>query len=73
MTLDLVTGRQPVDPEFREKDLVAWICKSLHEEGIDQVLHPNPDSGSFEEQLRWVLVGNRPSMERVVEMLHQEE
>ncbi|XP_057498333.1 receptor-like protein kinase HSL1 [Actinidia eriantha] len=76
--LELVTGRLPVDPEFGEKDLVKWVCTTLDQKGLDDVLDPKLDS-CFKDELRKVLnIGllctnplpiNRPSMRSVVKML----
>lgn len=78
--LELVTGRLPVDPEFGEKDLVKWVCTSLDQKGIDHVIDPKLDSCFKEEICKVLNVGlictsplpiNRPSIRRVVKMLHE--
>ncbi|KAA8526338.1 hypothetical protein F0562_008459 [Nyssa sinensis] len=79
--LELVTGRRPIDPEFGEKDLVAWVCTSLDQKGVDNVLDPNLEYSTFKEQIcRLLDIGllcisplpiNRPSMRRVVKMLQE--
>ncbi|XP_073312958.1 uncharacterized protein [Primulina huaijiensis] len=78
--LELVTGRRPIDREFGEKDLPAWICAILDRKGVEHVLDPNLDS-RFKEHICKVLdIGllcirslpnNRPSMRRVVNMLQE--
>ncbi|KAL8228704.1 hypothetical protein R6Q57_013604 [Mikania cordata] len=78
--LELVTGKRPVEPEFGEKDLVKWVCPALDQKGLDAVLDPKLDS-SFKDDICKVLnVGllctsplpiNRPSMRKVVKMLHE--
>ncbi|KAI4312217.1 hypothetical protein MLD38_037054 [Melastoma candidum] len=77
--LELVTGRQPVDPEFGEKDLVKWVCVTLNQKGgVDGVIDPKLDSCFKEEICRVLNIGlqctsplpiNRPSMRRVVKSL----
>ncbi|XP_071714800.1 uncharacterized protein [Rutidosis leptorrhynchoides] len=78
--LELVTGKLPVDPEFGEKDLVKWVCTSLDQKGLDDVLDPKLDSCFKEEICKVLNVGllctsplpiNRPSMRRVVKMLQE--
>lgn len=78
--LELVTGRLPVDPEFGEKDLVKWVCTSLDQKGVDHVIDPKLDSCFKEEICKVLNVGlictsplpiNRPSIRRVVKMLHE--
>lgn len=78
--LELVTGRLPVDPEFGEKDLVKWVCTTLDQKGIDHVIDPKLDSCFKEEICKVLNVGlictsplpiNRPSIRRVVKMLHE--
>ncbi|KAH7861479.1 hypothetical protein Vadar_026708 [Vaccinium darrowii] len=80
--LELVTGKQPVDPEFGEKDLVTWVCSSLNQKGIDHVLDSTLDSASKEQICDVLDIGllcvsslpiNRPSMRRVVKMLQEAE
>ncbi|KAA8524320.1 hypothetical protein F0562_010743 [Nyssa sinensis] len=78
--LELVTGRRPIDPDFGEQDLVAWVCTSLDQKGVDHVLDANLES-TFKEQIcRALNIGllcisphpaNRPSMRRVVKMLQE--
>lgn len=76
--LELVTGRSPTDPDFREKDLATWVCSTLYKKGIDHVLDPSLNSESKEHICRVLDIGllctstfpiNRPSMRRVVKML----
>ena len=79
--LELLSGRRAIDPEFGEKDLVTWVRSSLHWKGIDYVLDPSLDLVVFKEQIYRVLdIGllcvrqlpaDRPSMRRVVKMLHE--
>ncbi|XP_075513707.1 receptor-like protein kinase HSL1 [Primulina tabacum] len=78
--LELVTGKLPIDPAFGEKDLVKWVCTTLHQKGGDQVLDPKIDSCFKDEICRVLNIGllctsplpiNRPSMRRVVKMLQE--
>ncbi|KAJ8764622.1 hypothetical protein K2173_006704 [Erythroxylum novogranatense] len=78
--LELVTGRQPVDPEFGEKDLVNWVCTTVDQKGADSVIDPKLDSVHKDEISRVLNVGlqctvslpvSRPSMRRVVKMLQE--
>ncbi|KAF6155897.1 hypothetical protein GIB67_039228 [Kingdonia uniflora] len=78
--LELVTGRLPIDPEFGEKDLVKWVCTTIDQKGLDQVIDSNLDSCFKEEISRVLNIGllctsdlpiNRPSMRRVVQMLQE--
>ncbi|KAJ7947025.1 Receptor-like protein kinase [Quillaja saponaria] len=78
--LELVTGKLPVDPEFGEKDLVKWVCTTLDQKGIDDVLDPKLESCFKEEICKVLNIGllctsplpiNRPSMRRVVKMLQE--
>lgn len=78
--LELITGRLPVDPEFGEKDLVKWVCTTLDQKGVDHVLDPKLDSCFKEEMCKVLNIGllctsplpiNRPSMRRVVTLLHE--
>lgn len=78
--LELVTGRLPVDPEFGEKDLVKWVCTTLDQKGIDDVLDSKLDSCFKEEICKVLNIGllctsplpiNRPSMRRVVKLLQE--
>lgn len=78
--LELITGRLPVDPEFGEKDLVKWVCTTLDQKGVDLVLDPKLDSCFKEEMCKVLNIGllctsplpiNRPSMRRVVTLLHE--
>ena len=75
--LELLTGRLPVDPEFGG-DLVKWVCTTLDQKEVDQVLDPKLDSCFKEEICKVLNIGilctsplpiNRPSMRRVVKML----
>lgn len=74
----MVTGKQPVDPEYGEKDLVKWVCATIEQKGVDHVLDPNLDPCFKEEICKVLNIGllctsslpiNRPSMRRVVKML----
>ncbi|KAL3848823.1 hypothetical protein ACJIZ3_010705 [Penstemon smallii] len=77
---ELVTGKPPIDPEFGDKDLAAWVRTTLDKNGIDHVLDPRLES-KFKEYIIKVLdIGllctsaipiNRPSMRRVVKMLRE--
>ncbi|THG22659.1 receptor-like protein kinase HSL1 [Camellia sinensis] len=78
--LELVTGRLPVDPEFGEKDMIKWVCTTLDQKDVDHVLDPKLDSCFKEEMSNVLNIGlictsplpiNRPSMRRVVNMLHE--
>ncbi|CAM8905832.1 unnamed protein product [Rhodiola kirilowii] len=78
--LELVTGKRPVEPEFGEKDLVKWVCTTLDQKGLDQVIDPKLHS-CFNQEVSQVLnIGllctnplpiNRPSMRRVVKLLQE--
>ena len=80
--LELVTGRQPIDPEFGENiDLVKWVYNKIEKKnGLHEMLDPTL-ADCFKEEMTMVLkVGllstnamptNRPSMRRVVEMLQE--
>ena len=80
--MELVTGRQPTDPEFGEsKDLVKWVCNKIEKNnGLHEVLDPKLVD-CFKEEMAMVLkVGilytstlpiNRPSMRGVVHMLQE--
>ncbi|KAM1033119.1 hypothetical protein TB2_036151 [Malus domestica] len=78
--LELVTGRLPVDPEFGEKDLVKWVCTTLDQKGVDNVVDPKLESCYKEEVCKVLNIGllctsplpiNRPSMRRVVKLLQE--
>lgn len=79
--LELVTGKQPIDQEYGEKDLVKWVSSKLNEEELDQVIDQTLDYSKYEEEINKVLkLGilctsslpiNRPSMRSVVKMLHE--
>ncbi|CAK8536378.1 unnamed protein product [Lathyrus sativus] len=79
--LELVTGKQPIDPEYGEKDLVKWVSSKLNEEELDQVIDPTLDYSKYKEEINKVLkLGilctsslpiNRPSMRSVVKMLQE--
>ncbi|PIN15617.1 Serine/threonine protein kinase [Handroanthus impetiginosus] len=78
--LELVTGKLPVDPEFGEKDLVKWVCATLDQKGIDNVIDPKLDSCFKDEICRVLNIGllctsplpiNRPSMRRIVHMMQE--
>eukprot|EP01018_Ginkgo_biloba_P002119 Gb_02803 [translate_table: standard] len=80
--LELVTGKQPVDPEFEEnKDLVKWVCYTIEKkDGLKEVLDSRV-ADCFKEEMALVLKVailctstlpiNRPSMRRVLELLHE--
>ncbi|KAG7019599.1 Receptor-like protein kinase HSL1 [Cucurbita argyrosperma subsp. argyrosperma] len=78
--LELITGRLPIDPVFGEKDLVKWVCFTLDQDGIDEVINPKLDKCFKEEICRVLNIGllctsplpiNRPSMRKVVKMLEE--
>ncbi|KAL0399804.1 UNVERIFIED_CONTAM: Receptor-like protein kinase HSL1 [Sesamum radiatum] len=78
--LELVTGKSPIDPEFREKGLATWVCTTLDRKGVDHVLDPELDSRFKEHACKVLDIGllctsslpiNRPSMRRVVNMLQE--
>jgi serine/threonine protein kinase len=78
--LELVTGKQPIDQEYGEKDLVKWVSSKLNEEGHDQVIDATLDSKYKEEISKVLSLGilctsslpiNRPSMRSVVKMLQE--
>ncbi|KAD3068754.1 hypothetical protein R6Q59_017221 [Mikania micrantha] len=78
--LELVTGKQPIDPEYGEKDLVKWVYTTLDQKGLDAVFDPKLDSCFKEEICKVLNIGllctsplpiNRPSMRRVVKMLQE--
>ncbi|GKU96343.1 hypothetical protein SLEP1_g9592 [Rubroshorea leprosula] len=78
--LELVTGRPPNDPEFGEKDLVKWICTTMDQKGVEQVIDPKLSSSCKEEICRFLDIGllctnalpiNRPSMRKVVKLLQE--
>ncbi|KAH9301085.1 hypothetical protein KI387_012668 [Taxus chinensis] len=78
--LELVTGKQPVDPGFEEnRDLVKWVCNKIEwQDGWYGVLDSRI-SDCFKEEMILVLQvallcttslpSNRPSMRKVLEML----
>ncbi|KAL8151156.1 hypothetical protein V2J09_020964 [Rumex salicifolius] len=78
--LELVTGKLPVDPGYGDKDLVKWVCTTLDQKGVDDILDPKLDSCFKEEMCKVLNIGlvctsplpiNRPSMRRVVKMLQE--
>ncbi|XP_047938628.1 receptor-like protein kinase 5 [Salvia hispanica] len=79
--LELVTGRPPIDPEFGEKDLAAWLRSTLESHGTSDVVDPKLGLEKFEEHVGRLLdIGllctsnlpnTRPSMRRVVNMLQE--
>lgn len=79
--LELVTGKQAIDQEYGEKDLVKWVSSKLNEEELDQVIDPTLDYSKYKEEINKVLkLGilctnslpiNRPSMRSVVKMLQE--
>lgn len=78
--LELITGRQPVDPEFGEKDLARWVRSRLDQKGIAHILDPNLDTSSKDHIIRVFQISllctnplpiNRPSMRGVVKMLQE--
>lgn len=78
--LELITGRQPVDPEFGEKDLARWVRSMLDQKGIAHILDPNLDTLCKDHIIRVFQISllctnplpiNRPSMRGVVKMLQE--
>ncbi|KAK3000123.1 hypothetical protein RJ639_024686 [Escallonia herrerae] len=78
--LELVTGRRPIDQDFGEKGLAAWVSTTLESKGREQVLDPHLDSTYREQIFRVLDIGllcisplpiNRPSMRRVVKLLQE--
>lgn len=78
--LELITGRQPVDPEFGEKDLARWVRSRLDQKGIARILDPNLDISYKDHIIRVFQISllctsplpiNRPSMRGVVKMLQE--
>lgn len=78
--LELVTGRLPVDPEFGEKDLAKWVCTTLDQKEVDNIIDPKLDASYKEEICKVLKIGlqctsslpiNRPSMRKVVKMLQE--
>ncbi|CAH8317977.1 unnamed protein product [Eruca vesicaria subsp. sativa] len=78
--LELVTGKQPTDPELGDKDMVKWVCTTLDQCGLESVIDPTLDLGFKEEISKVIHIGllctsplplNRPSMRKVVIMLQE--
>jgi serine/threonine protein kinase len=80
--LELVTGKSPTAPEMGEKDLVAWVCGNIGQNGAESVLDQKLVD-QFKNEMRKVLnIGllcvnkvpnNRPPMRSVVKMLLEVE
>lgn len=78
--LELVTGKEPVDPSYGEGiNIVKWVSRMVEKEnGLQEVLDLNI-SEHYEDSMQHVLQiallctislpGNRPTMRHVVEML----
>ncbi|XP_047051338.1 receptor-like protein kinase HSL1 [Lolium rigidum] len=76
--LELVTGKSPMAPEIGEKDLVAWVCDNIDQNGAESVLDQKIVD-QFKNEMRRVLnIGllcvnkspnNRPPMRSVVKLL----
>ncbi|KAM0828702.1 hypothetical protein ACQ4PT_067368 [Festuca glaucescens] len=76
--LELVTGKSPMAPEIGEKDLVAWVCDNIDQNGAESVLDQKLVD-QFKNEMRKVLnIGllcvnkspnNRPPMRSVVKLL----
>jgi len=82
--LELVTGKQPVIPDFEEsKDLVKWVRTRIEKQNdeLQDVLDSRVIVDCFREEMAAVLKVallctsalpiNRPSMRRVLELLHE--
>lgn len=78
--LELVTGKQPTDPELGDKDMAKWVCTTLDHDGLEPVIDPKLDLGFKEEISKVIHIGllctsplplNRPSMRKVVIMLQE--
>ncbi|MED6137317.1 hypothetical protein PIB30_063871 [Stylosanthes scabra] len=78
--LELVSGRAPLDPAYGEKDLVKWVSSTLEQSGEDEVIDPTMDVKYKGEIIKVLSIGllctnplpiNRPSMRKVVKMLHE--
>ncbi|CAN8326283.1 unnamed protein product [Cochlearia groenlandica] len=78
--LELVTGKQPTDPELGDKDMAKWVCTTLDQRGLEPVIDPKLDLGFKEEISKVIHIGllctsplplNRPSMRKVVIMLQE--
>lgn len=78
--LELVTGKEPTDPELGDKDMVKWVCTTLDQCGLETVIDPKLDLGFEEEISKVIHIGllctsplplNRPSMRKVVIMLQE--
>lgn len=76
--LELVTGRVPVDPELGEKDLAKWVCFTMEQKGVDNVIDQRLNLCFKEEICKVLYIGllctaslpiSRPSMRTVVKML----
>uniref|UniRef100_A0A0C9QPB6 non-specific serine/threonine protein kinase n=1 Tax=Wollemia nobilis TaxID=56998 RepID=A0A0C9QPB6_9CONI len=80
--LELLTGKQPVDPDFEEnKDLVKWVRSGIEQEDGLQTVLDSRILDCFKEEMLLVLKVallctsslpvNRPSMRKVLEMLSE--
>lgn len=78
--LELVTGKQPTDPELGDKDMAKWVCTTLDKCGLEPVIDPKLDLKFKEEISKVIHIGllctsplplNRPSMRKVVIMLQE--
>lgn len=77
--LELLTGRNPADPQFGEgKDIVYWVSSHLYRQKAEEVLHPQVRESSAEDMTKVLRVAIlcttklpslRPSMREVVNML----
>ncbi|XP_062197444.1 receptor protein-tyrosine kinase CEPR2-like [Phragmites australis] len=78
--LELVTGRNPIDPRFGEdKDIVFWLSSKLASESLDDVLDPRVALSARDDMLKVLkiavlctakLPAGRPTMRDVVKMLN---
>ncbi|KFK29383.1 hypothetical protein AALP_AA7G126400 [Arabis alpina] len=78
--LELVTGKQPTDPELGDKDMTKWICTTLDHDALESVIDPKLNLEFKEEISKVIHIGllctsplplNRPSMRKVVIMLQE--
>ncbi|KAL3821446.1 hypothetical protein ACJIZ3_007351 [Penstemon smallii] len=78
--LELVTGKPPIDSEFKGQDLASWVRTTLDQKGTDHVLDSRLESRFKEYIFRVLNIGllcttslptNRPSMRIVVQMLQE--
>ncbi|XP_020573366.1 receptor-like protein kinase HSL1 [Phalaenopsis equestris] len=77
--LELVTGKSALDPELGKKGLVRWVCNTMQQKGEDSVIDSKLDRCYRMEITKVLKIGllctstlpiNRPSMRRVVKLLH---